>query len=204
MQYRKAYPPGDELVAAILEKVTSKETEWWIRRNACQAIAIQVLGHPRPPLLKNAIPQPDAAIEPHLKLILPVLTQLLTDEDVRMSHAAATALLKISVRRPKLVATVLDYLDSELSNPRAAPAASMSSQNYGHLLLSELQQFVTQPGAREALLPAMPHLKSLRDKHPAASGMLSSIMMQLDPAQGRSVRGRAHTGAVGREMISDF
>ena len=65
----------------------------------------------------------------------------------------------------------------------------ISHQNlYVIQLLNELQQFMTQPGAHEALLPSITHLSSLRDRHPTANYYMNLVIDELDQNQVRQGR----------------
>lgn len=126
--------PGEALTAALLQKVADKKTHYILRDQACRALGEQISYQEQ--LLqqkvteaensaagKPATPLVIAGVGPFLKQTLPVLEETLKDNDPRVSEAAAIALVRSVKRKPQLVATVLDYLDSQLTSPKPIPAS---------------------------------------------------------------------------------
>lgn len=173
--------PGDELVDALLGVIQMKDVESEHRESACRAVAVQVMAFAYLPRDQEDA-QPNPAIDPQLKRMVPVLQETLKDKDGRVGNGAAYALMQISISRPKLMAAVLDYLDAQFATPR--PGHSYQTTVTG--LLNDLSEFQRQFRARETLLMSLPHLKSIQDKYmkdPSNAGVgwgLSNLVSDLE------------------------
>lgn len=114
-------PPEDALVDALLKRVKNKGALYSVRNQACRALGVRVMAQALLPAAADGTRKHNPAIETQVKRIVPVLEEQLRDMNPRVSNAAAVALMRFSIREPKLMATVLDYLDSEMANPRPVP-----------------------------------------------------------------------------------
>lgn len=202
--------PSEALVTALLERAKNKSATNEVRNRALRSLGVQVMAHAfLTPDSKSVPRQQNPAIEPLARQIVPVLEELLLDSDPYVGNAAASSLIKFSLRQPKLMASVLDYLDAELTNPRRSPNSTGGSQitmrrvqevlpNGGvtirevpvHMgiqsqnpLSEELWNFHRQPESRDVLLKSLPHLKSLREKHANTDRYLSMIVAELNGQQ---------------------
>ena len=206
------FAPGEPLISALLEKANNKQLDANLRDQACRAAAIQLMAHAfTAPDPKTSNRQSNPAIEPQVIQVVSALEQLLKDDNPRIGNAAAAGLMSLSVRRPALMATVLDYMDAELTNPRAMPVTEEAMPQPTTLpartvlrtlangrvvtevlggwnstgprysdLSSEIYQFHRQPDSRQVLLSSLPHLKSLRDRHPNTARYLMTIINELE------------------------
>lgn len=113
--------PNDALVDALLQRVKNKGASFSVRSQACRVLGTRVMAHAFLPAAADGTRRHNPAIEGQVKRIVPVLEEQLRDPNPRVSNAAACGLMKFSIREPKLMATVLDYLDSEMENPRPVP-----------------------------------------------------------------------------------
>lgn len=114
--------PGDALVEALLQRVKNKGASFAVRNQACRILGGRVMAHAYLPAAADGTRRQNPAVDAQAKRIVPVLEEQLRDPNPRIGTAAAVSLMRFSIRDPKLMATVLDYADSELTNPRPMPA----------------------------------------------------------------------------------
>lgn len=110
---------------------------------------------------------------------------MLADDDPRTSNAAAVGLVRLSVRRPKILVGVLDYLDRELKQTREVKVSPKERAETAFMvttngILSEMYQLTRGPRGRRTLKASIGHLRTMRDVH-TKDQILRLIVQAIDP-----------------------